>query len=424
MSKAFERRGYLEGFYGKPWTDAQRRDMVALMAKHGMNCYAYGAKDDPYHRDHWEELYPEEALRQLQGLVAFCLGQGVDFIYCAAPGLTYDYTCEEHYEALFAKLRQVRSLGVRSFGLFFDDIPDDRQSAEDHAAVANRVFKDMPGISLTVCPMVYHGRGNEAYIRKIGHALERDIDLFWTGSNICSQWIYLEEAELFRKNTRRAPLYWDNFPVNDAEMFQEMHLGPIQGRDPELPKCCRGILFNGMEYFECTKVAFLTCADYLRDPESYNPERSWLNALDELFGEEGARRFLPFGEMLLTSCLRVPNCPRLNDALETAVLRLRKGEPRAALETLRGYYARLEDCRAFLAGSEHPMVAELGKWIRKFNHCCDIFALALKLFEGEPVRGALAAEMEIYNDTATVLTDFGFRAFVETALEKTGEGTT
>ena len=44
---SFQRRGYLEGFYGKPWTDAQRRDMIALMAAHGMNTYAYGAKDDP-----------------------------------------------------------------------------------------------------------------------------------------------------------------------------------------------------------------------------------------------------------------------------------------------------------------------------------------------------------------------------------------
>ena len=416
-SKGFARRGYLEGFYGKPWTNAQRRDMIGLMAKHGMNCYAYGAKDDPYHRDHWEQLYPDDALQQLQGLVAFSLGQGMDFIYCIAPGLTYDYGCEEHYEALLAKLRQIQGLGVRSFGLFFDDIPRERQSPEDHAAVANRVYKDMPGTSLTVCPMVYHGRGNEDYIRKIGRALDSDIDLFWTGSNICSQWIYLDEAEYFEKNTNHKPLYWDTFPVNDAEMFQEMHLGPIQGREPELYKCCRGILFNGMEYFECTKVAFLTCADYLCDPENYNPEQSWLNALNELFSEADAKRFIPFAEMLFTSCLKVTNCPRMNDALETTAMQFKRGNLAAAMQTLNDYYAGLEDCRAFLAESPHPMVAELGKWIKKFNKCCDIFGMALRTLQGEPLRDELAIEMEAYNDTATVLTDFGLRAYVETVLK-------
>ena len=281
----FQRRGYLEGFYGKPWTDAQRRDMIALMAAHGMNTYAYGAKDDPYHRDRWEELYPAGELAQLGSLAGYCRERGVDFMYCIAPGLTYDYEDEAHWEALQAKLAQIAGLGIQSFGLFFDDIPWDRQSTEAHAALTTRVCAAFPDRHFTVCPMIYHGKGDEDYICELGNAIPPETDLFWTGRNICSQWLSCEEAAFFGEQTGKQPLYWDNYPVNDAEMFHEMHLGPVEGRDPLLYQHSRGILFNGMEYFECTKLPFLACADYLSDPENYDPEQSWLKAVDLLFGE-------------------------------------------------------------------------------------------------------------------------------------------
>ena len=420
--RGFARKGYLEGFYGRPWSDAQRRDMIALMARHGMNCYAYGAKDDPYHRDAWETPYPPEALEQLGSLVEFCKAKGVDFMYCIAPGLAFEYRNPEHYAALWAKIEQVMGLGVTSFGLFFDDIPSDRQSPEDHAAVAKLLCTLYKGISLMVCPMVYHGTGKEEYIRRLGRALPRKVDIFWTGKNICSQELTIEEAKRFKRYTRHQPLYWDNYPVNDAEMYHEMHLGPIQGRDPGLDRCCRGILFNGMEYFECTKVAFITCAEYLNGPQKYNPERSWLGALRELLGETGARRFLPFGEQLFTSCLKAPNGPRMCAALETAAGQWRAGDLPGALGTLKEYYARMEDCRAFLAESDHPMIAELGKWIRKYNLCCEIFGLAIQLLEGRDARAELEAKMEAYNESGTVLTEFAFRAFIEKILEIGGNG--
>jgi hyaluronoglucosaminidase len=166
--------------------------------------------------------------------------------------------------------------------------------------VAKVLYKAYKGISLTMCPMVYRGTGKEEYIRRLGRALPRKVDIFWTGRNICSQGITVEEAKRFKKSTKHKPLYWDNYPVNDAEMFHEMHLGPIEGREAGLYKHCRGILFNTMEYFECTKLPLLTCADYLRDPENYNPEWSWMKALDTLFGKD-VLRMVPFAEQCRTA---------------------------------------------------------------------------------------------------------------------------
>ena len=64
----FEIRGYIEGFYGRPWTHAQRMDMLRFAAKHGANTWFYAPKDDPYHRRLWREPYPPASLSRLRGL--------------------------------------------------------------------------------------------------------------------------------------------------------------------------------------------------------------------------------------------------------------------------------------------------------------------------------------------------------------------
>ena len=51
--------GAIEGFYGKPWSDEQRKDLFKLMALWGMNAYMYAPKDDFKHRHLWREMYSD-----------------------------------------------------------------------------------------------------------------------------------------------------------------------------------------------------------------------------------------------------------------------------------------------------------------------------------------------------------------------------
>ena len=62
-------RGVVEGFYGKPWTQEQRVDMMAFCEAHGLNAYIYAPKDDPYHREKWREPYPESQRKKLAKLI-------------------------------------------------------------------------------------------------------------------------------------------------------------------------------------------------------------------------------------------------------------------------------------------------------------------------------------------------------------------
>ena len=48
---SFPIRGVVEGYYGKPLSFGQRKDLFAFMKECRMNFYIYAPKDDLYHRD-------------------------------------------------------------------------------------------------------------------------------------------------------------------------------------------------------------------------------------------------------------------------------------------------------------------------------------------------------------------------------------
>jgi len=79
--------GVVEGFYGRPWSDAQRRQLFGWMKAWGMNTYLYAPKDDLKHRLSWRELYSESEAAELKDWSRECRGQGLRFIYAFAPGL-------------------------------------------------------------------------------------------------------------------------------------------------------------------------------------------------------------------------------------------------------------------------------------------------------------------------------------------------
>ena len=53
-------RGFIEGYYGKPWSNADRAELMRFGGDLKLNQYFFAPKDDPYHNKKWRELYPEE----------------------------------------------------------------------------------------------------------------------------------------------------------------------------------------------------------------------------------------------------------------------------------------------------------------------------------------------------------------------------
>ena len=51
-------RGLVEGYYGNPYSEADRMGLFKMFGRQKMNVYIYGPKDDVYHKDRWRENYP------------------------------------------------------------------------------------------------------------------------------------------------------------------------------------------------------------------------------------------------------------------------------------------------------------------------------------------------------------------------------
>ncbi|MBP3962557.1 protein O-GlcNAcase [Paenibacillus lignilyticus] len=380
----FPIRGIIEGFYGQPWNQEQRLSMLSFIASNNMNTYVYGPKDDVYHRERWQDLYDEESYTKLGDVFSESTALGLDFYYCIAPGLSMRYSSEEQFEALVRKVRQIYELGVKKFCLLLDDIPEELQHQEDiriysdlveaHIRLVNRFYTEImnwdAGIRLVVCPTQYWGNGNERYISLLGSSIHPSIDLFWTGRNICSPEITLSEAAVFTQNTYRKPLYWDNYPVNDVEMTDEMHIGPYRQRDRHLYRFSRGVIANGMEYAESSKISYATIASYLWNPEQYDPEASWRDALKEVVGQSDFEHMLQFADNVRYSCLYLTDSPMLAAELTRFNFSYFYGDRKQAIDDLERFVLKMNESAAVLlsGGMENQALQkELKRWILKFS---------------------------------------------------------
>lgn len=427
----FKKRGYIEGFYGPTWEAQKRRSVMKLMASYGMNTYFYAPKDDLYHREKWRELYPEAELNELKSLFNLAKENFLDFNWAVGPGLTYHYTSEEDFKMLMEKIISIYNIGVRNFGLLLDDIPWDFQYADDkeafesivdaHINLVNKTYNYLKAfdnsINLTVCPTQYSGDEHGEYISKFGSGIPADVSLFWTGAEICSRVLTVREAEELFKSSKHKPLYWDNYPVNDCEMFHELHLDAIKGRDKELYKACEGIISNVMEYAECSKIPLMTIADFLWNPLCYNPEESLKNAHREMLGED-AEIFSYFADHLGVSCLSKYSSAFMSNTLAYVSFLEAKGKKEEALLHLEEYIKNMRKCLTLISDTSVPLFAEMKKWVRKFSMCCDLLDDIYNVKKAptqENVR-ALAENTEKYNYDAVILTGFCLRETAEKTI--------
>ncbi len=427
----FETRGYIEGFYGPTWAEDKRFSVMQLMAEYGMNTYYYAPKDDIYHREKWREFYPEKDIEHLSKLVTFAKESFFDFFWCVGPGLSYKYTSEQDFNLLIEKIRSIYNIGVKGFGLLLDDIPWEFQYEEDedaydsvvdaHIELINKTYKALkaidPAIKLTVCPTQYSGNENGYYITKFGKGIPSSVGMFWTGQEICSRVLTVRESQDLLRATNHKPLFWDNYPVNDCEMFQEMHLGALIGRDKELYTACDGLISNVMEYAECSKIPLMTIADYLWNPKKYNSERSLINAHRRILGDK-ADLFRYFADHLGVSCLSKYSSALMSVTLSHINFLNSTGKTDLALKELSDYNGKMRECYELLCDQSVPLFAELKKWVKKFGMCCDLLDAIYDVWQSPSQENVaiLAKLTDEYNNNGVILTGFCLREAAEKTL--------
>jgi protein O-GlcNAcase/histone acetyltransferase len=290
--------GVIEGFYGPPWTLAERLELLEWMAARQLNTYLYAPKDDLKHRAAWRELYTPDEAELLATLIRACYRLDIRFVYALSPGLDIRYSEPAELERVINRLQQMTGLGCRDFSLLFDDIPDrmhpdDQQQSGSFAAAqcrfTNSVFRWVrerwPEARFLFCPTPYCERmalrlvgGGADYLETVGRELAPEIDVFWTGPEIVSREITAGHVKDVERRLRRRPLIWDNLFANDYD-GQRFYCGPYAGRPVELRHHVSGILCNPNTEFPLNFVPVRAFASYLQSEGDYDARAAYLAAL-------------------------------------------------------------------------------------------------------------------------------------------------
>ncbi|HEU0039747.1 MAG TPA: beta-N-acetylglucosaminidase domain-containing protein [Verrucomicrobiae bacterium] len=288
--------GVIEGFYGQPWSQAERLELFDWMADWGLNTYLYAPKDDLKHRALWREAYSASEAETLGEIIQACKKLNIRFIYALSPGLDIRYSNDSELDCLRKRFEQMLTSRCENFALLFDDIPD-RMDAEDlkrwgsfasaQCHVVNAMFRwtreRCPDGRFLFCPTPSCGRmaerklGGEDYLPTIGRELLPEIDVFWTGPEIISREITVAHVQELLIILGRKPLIWDNLHANDYD-GRRFFCGPYAGRASELRGAVAGLLSNPNCEFPLNYIPLRTLAGFVHSscqPSTINHQPTW-----------------------------------------------------------------------------------------------------------------------------------------------------
>ena len=278
-------RGFIEGYYGNPWSNEDRAELMRWGGYYKLNGYFYAPKDDPKHNSNWRELYTEDELETLiEPLANAGNASKCRFIYALHPFMYSPITSANYDESMVtlkAKFQQVIDHGVRQIAIL----------ADDAANQGNQLYMDMleemtnwihdlqaeknddgslkyPGLKDTIifCPVNYMGSGEAWYAQ-----LSDNISVINTGGEVWGK-VDKDFVSTFQTNSGVSPFMWINWPCSDNDRVA-LHMG---GHDEFLgddltPGDILGVIVNPMQQSEPSKQGIFMTADFtwnLWEPET------------------------------------------------------------------------------------------------------------------------------------------------------------
>jgi hyaluronoglucosaminidase len=259
----FPLRGLVESIYGKQYSIDERTTMIRLMGYLRQNIYVYGQKDtDPYTHDRWREPYDQQKGVEIASAAAEAKRNLITFVWSISPGLwpggsaplSIEYSSDQDFNALTAKLQAVRRLGVDHFALLLDDLDpafgyaSDRAQfqslADAHAHLVKRLDDWLNANGLG--PLMFVGKkynsdpndgisGGDwmAYMTTLQQSLPPDVQVFWTGPGTWSRTISAADLSAVDQVLQRKVVVWDNWPLEVA---------PLAGRTADVSTAAAGLL--------------------------------------------------------------------------------------------------------------------------------------------------------------------------------------
>ena len=269
-------RGFIEGYYGNPWSTQNRVDLMKWGGYYKLNAYFYAPKDDPKHNAKWRELYSEDELREkIEPLAQAGNESKCRFVFALHPFMSNPITkdnYEESIKVLKDKFTQVMDHGVRQIAILADDAADQGKDLyiklcremTDWLHVQQKATKKdgslkYPGLkdTLIFCPVNYMGNGEAWY-----SDLPETVQVINTGGRVWGK-IDNKFASTFQGNSGVAPFMWINWPCSDNDK-DALHMGghnSFLGSDLQ-PGQVKGVVINPMQQSEPSKQGIFMNADF------------------------------------------------------------------------------------------------------------------------------------------------------------------
>jgi hypothetical protein len=234
--------GIVEGYYGRPWTWAERSRVASLLAPHGYRFFLHAPKAATALRRRWREPMTADELAPMAEFARHCRALGLRFGVGLSPSEFDASAGHDDWARLAARIATLDdAVGLDALALLFDDIRgDDPTLADRQADIVAFVADRTKARHLYACPSYYSddpvldrvfGTRPPDYLVRLGRRVDPAVGLFWTGEEVCSREIGAAHLRRVAELLGRAPVLWDNYPVNDGQrMSQYLHVRGFTGR--------------------------------------------------------------------------------------------------------------------------------------------------------------------------------------------------
>lgn len=391
-------RGFIEGYYGNPWSNADRAELMRYGGDLKLNQYFFAPKDDPYHNKKWRELYPEEKLAEIRELARVGNQSKTRYVWTIHPFMNnrIRFGNEAHYQedlaTIKAKFTQLMKVGVREFGILADDAPSPVGGYNSY----NRLMQDMTkwltemqgtysGLrkEMIFVPGQYWGNGREDELKSLNENLPSSTSMTLTGGKI---WGEVSESFLstLKNNlsaggkTYRPVSLWINWPVTDNSKQHLILGGGEKFLHPNVdPSLLSGIMLNPMQQSEPSKIALFAGAQYSWKQWKSEEEAKKINDIAFNFVENGhfedskvSAAFRELGKHMVNQNMdnrvvkleeSVDLAPKLTDFMA----KLKAGQDvTAERAALRAEFAKIKEAaELYKASGDKKMVAQIHYWL-------------------------------------------------------------
>jgi hypothetical protein len=293
--------GLIEGFFGLPWSWADRRQAVAFLAPHGYRFYLYAPKADPFLRRRWQEPWPRAELDEIAGFARACRAAGVRFGIGLSPFEIHLQAGRDWQAPLARKLAEIDQLGPDDLALLFDDMKGDIPDlAERQAGIAAFAAERTRARRIILCPSYYSddpildiafGTRPDHYLETLGRRLDPAIEAMWTGEEVCARQFTPGHLARVADQLRRKPFLWDNYPVNDgANMARHLHLRGFTGRPAAIGGLIAAHGINLASQPVLSRIPALTLAESYAAGDAYEYAAAFARAARTVLGDALAER--------------------------------------------------------------------------------------------------------------------------------------